>query len=136
MATNLEEGELLRICRRRLVQGRKELHDHVRVTENLTSTIQRLGGGEVVGLGVDELTSCEIPDGDLDVEGSIGGDGSTVLGVGDLAGGHVVDVRNNADGGGVAGTGLNLLAVGDRKVGYCQTEVDEVIRRRERSNLS
>ena len=108
----------------------------MRVTENLTSTIQRLRGGEVIGLGIDELAGCEVPDSDLDVERSVGGDGGTILGVRDLARGHVVDVRDNADGGGVAGTGLNLLAIGDRKVGYRQTEVDEVVRRRERSNLS
>ena len=136
MVTDLEEGELLRIRRCYLVQGREELHDHMGVAENLASAVQRLGGGEVVGLGIDELTSCEIPNGHLDVEERVGGDGGTVLGVRDLARGHVVDVRNHTDGGRVAGAGLNLFAVGDRKVGYRQTEVDEIISRCQGSDLA
>lgn len=107
----------------------------MRVTLDLTSAIQLLRRGEVVGLGVDEEASLEVADSNLDGERSVGSDGPTVLGVRDLSRGHVVDAGDSADGGWVAGARLDLLSVGDGKVGG-QAEVDEVVRRSERSDLA
>lgn len=97
------------------------------MTTDLALGIQLLRSSEVVCLSIDEETCLHVLDVHDDLERSVRLDGAEVRGIGELGGRHVVDRGNGADGGGVAGAGLDLLAIGDRKVGG-QAVVDEVVR--------
>lgn len=107
----------------------------MRVTKNLTTTIKLLWSGEIVGLGVDEVTSHEVSDVHPDRELLVGRNSATVGRERKLRRRHVIDGRNGTDGRRVAGTALDLLAIGDGKVNG-QAEVDEIVRRSEGSNLA
>lgn len=116
-------------------QGLQSLHHNVRVTKNLTSTIKLLRSSEIVGLGIDEVTSDEVPDVHPDGERLVRRDSATVSRERKLPRRHVIDRRNGADRSRVAGTTLDLLAIGDGEVNG-QAEIDEVVRRGEGSNLT
>ena len=132
----LEEGETSGVGGVGLGQGLQLLNNDVRVTLDIASTVNLLGSSEVVLLGVGEESSLEVGDGHRDGERSVGLDGIAVLGVLELGGRHVSLSSDDTHGCRVAGAGLDLLTIGERKVGNSQTEVDEVVRRSERSNLT
>lgn len=132
----LEEGETSGVGGSGLVKSLKLLNNDVRVTLDITGTVDLLRSSKVVLGGVGEETSLEVSDGHRDGERGVGLDGVAVLGVLELGGRHVGLRGDDTHGRGVAGTGLDLFTVCQRKVGDGQTEVDEVVRRGERSNLT
>ncbi len=132
----LEEDELRRVRGGRLVERGERVDGDVRVAGDVTSSVDRLRGREVVRVRVREEASVEVTDRHLDGEVLVGGDGRAVLREHELGRGHVRLRRNDTHGRGVARTGRNLLAVRDRQVGQGRAEVDEVVRRRQRRNLA
>ena len=132
----LEEGETSGVGGVGLGQGLQLLNNDVRVTLDITSTVNLLRSSEVVLLSVGEESSLEVVDGHRDGERGVGLDGIAVLGVLELGGRHVGLSSDDTHGCRVAGAGLDLLTIRKRKVGNSQTEVDEVVRRSERSNLT
>lgn len=101
----------------------------MRVTLDLTLSVELLGCGKVVRLRVDKETSLHVLDLHLDRESRIGFQSPKVLGEGELGRGHVVYGGNGTDGSRIAGASCDLLAVGDGQVGDGQTKVDEVVAR-------
>lgn len=62
----------------------------MRVTNDLALRVKLLRGGEVVLLGIDEVTGLEVGDGHGNREWGVRGDGVTVGGDGELGRRHVV----------------------------------------------
>lgn len=132
----LEEGEHLGVGWGGLVEGLELLNDDVRVALDLSLAVELLGRGEVVAVCVDEEAGLHSTDGHGDGELLVGLDGITVLGVGELRRGHVVSRGEDTHGCGVARTTLDLFTVGDGEVRDGETEVNEVVRGGQRSNLT
>ena len=132
----LEELEGGGVRRRGLAKRREGLNDNVRVSLDVASATNLLGRGEVVIVGVDEEARVKVRDGHRDSEVRVRGDGVTVLGEGELRRGHVCRRSDDTHRRRVARTRLDLLTVGDRQVGYGETEVDEVVARGERRDLA
>jgi len=109
------------------------LDDDVRVTNDLTLAVQLLGSSEVVDVGVDKVTSLEVADrhGDREV-----GVFSDVLQVGrgdELARRLGTLCGDITHGDGVTRASDNLQTIAD---GLSNAEVDEVVRRGQRSDLT
>lgn len=132
----LEEGEDSGVGGGGLLNAGQELNDDVRVTLNISTAVRELGGGEVVLVRVHEESSLEVGDGHGDREGGVGLDDITVLGGLELGRRHVRLCGDHTHGRWVARTGLDLLSIGDGQVGDGQAEVDEVVVRSQRSNLT
>lgn len=105
------------------------------MTLDLPLPVKLLRRGEVVVVRIDEETGLHSTDGHGNSERLVGLDGVTVLGVGELRRWHVVSRWEDTHGCGVARTTLNLFTVGDGKVDG-EAEVDEVVRRGQRSDLA
>lgn len=97
------------------------------VTLDLPLTVQLLGSGEVVSLGVGEESSLHVLDVHLDGEGGIGPDRTKVLRELELGRRHVVDRGDSTNGSRVAGPSGDLFSIGNGSVDG-QAEVDEVVR--------
>ena len=132
----LEEGEAGRVCRGRLLKRVDRLDDDVRVALDLALCVDLLGRGEVVLIRVHEVAGLKVVDCHLDRELGVRLDRLEVHRELELARWHVRRGRDDTHGRGVARTRLDLLAVCDRQVGHRQAEVDEVVRRRERCDLT
>jgi hypothetical protein len=132
----LEESEGTRIKGRGLGQAVQLLDDKVGVANNDTLTIDLLRSGKVVLLSIDKVASLEVVHSHDNIESSVGLDGTKVGRIDELGAGHAVYVGNNTNGGGVARSSDDLLAVGEGEVGNSQAEVDKVVGRGERSNLT
>jgi hypothetical protein len=130
----LEERELVRVCRGRLVEGLELLDDDVRVADDLSLCVHLLGCGVVVGLRVDEVACLDVVERHLDRERLVGLDGPAVRREHELRGRHVRRRGDDTHRSRVAGTRLDLRAVRDGFVGR-ETEVDEVVSRREGGDL-
>ena len=74
----LEEGELSRVRRLSRGDGLNLLDDDVRVTLDITLSVDLLRSGEVVLVGVDEVTGLEVLDGHRNRESGVGLDSLTV----------------------------------------------------------
>jgi len=115
------------------VEGSELLNNNVRVADD-DSALQSLGRSVVVPLRVDKVSTDQVGDLHLNVERSVGGEGSESVGGEDkLARGHLGGRRDFTDGRWVARAGHDLLTVGQ---GLSGTEVDEVVLAGQRSNLS
>lgn len=125
----LEKGKATGIGGGGLLKRVEELDNDVRVTNDLSATVQLLRSGKVVLLGVDKVTSLHVANGHLDGERSVGCNGSKVLGEDKLGGWHVVDAGDGTNGRGVARAFTDLLAIGDLEVGDSQAKVDKVVGR-------
>lgn len=88
--------------------------------------VQLLGSSEVVSLGVGEESSLHVLDVHPDGEGGVGPERSKVLRELELGRWHVVDRGDGTDGSRVAGSGGDLLSIGNGSVDG-QAEVDEVV---------
>ena len=106
-----------------MIDAGKLLDGDVRVTDDETIAVDGLGSGEVVRVGVDEVTGGELTDDSGEGEGGVGLDGSTVGREGELGGGHLGLGGDNTHRGRVAGAGDDLLAVGELETSG-ETEVD------------
>ena len=102
MNSHLEERKLCRVRRCGLVQCVQLFDNNVRVTDNLSLTVELLGRGEVVLLSIDEVAGFHVLDRHRDGKGLIGGDGVTIFGVLELGRWHVARGRDGTDGRGVA----------------------------------
>lgn len=131
-----EEGELLGVADGGLVDGRKLLDDDVGVTLDLALSVEELGSGEVVFLGIDEESCLHVLDLHCDGERGVGLHGSEVLGEREFRRGHVVDGGDDTNWCWVAGACGDLFTVGDGEIGNSQAEVDKVVRRCERWYLT
>lgn len=103
---------------------------------DISSGVGELRGREVVLVRVHKEASLKVVDGHGDRESSVGRDDVAVLGVLELARGHIRLSGNDTHGRWVAGTSLDLLSIGDGQVGDGEAEVDEVVARGQRGNLS
>ena len=83
-------------------------------------------GRVVITIRVDEVARLEMRDGHGDGEIFVGGYGVPVLGVDEFGGRHVGCGCDHAHGSWVAGTRLDLEAVGDGFVDG-EAEIDEVV---------
>jgi len=130
-----EESKYSRVEDLSRVEGIELLDDDVRVSSDDTLSIELLGSRKVILLSVDKVPSLKIADLHLDREGCIGSNRSTVRREDELGCGHVGFGRDGTHRSRVAGTALDLFAVGDGKVNSL-AEVDEVVRRCQRGNLA
>jgi hypothetical protein len=118
-----------------LLQGCDFLDHDVRVALNLTLRVEYLRGGKVVLLSVNEESGLHVLDVHLNGELSFGLEDAKVEWKLEFGGGHVVDGRDKAHGGGITRSAGNLLPIGEGQIGE-QTEVDEVVGRSQGSNLA
>lgn len=132
----LEEGEDIRVRRGGLLFRTQKFDDNVGVTLDFTSAVDELGGREVVLISVHEEASVEVLNRHRDGEGGVGLNNISVLGELELRRWHVGSGSDDTHWRGVAGASLNLQTIGDREVGNSQAEVDEVVVRGQRSNLT
>lgn len=133
----LEEDKVVQgVCRRRRVKGGKGVDDDVRVSPDVALRVDDLGRREVVLLRVHEVACLQVLDCHLDSEVRVRGDRRTVRREDELGRWHVRRRRNNTHRGRIAGALLDLLPIGDLQVRDRRAEVDEVVRRRERGDLS
>ena len=132
----LEEGETSGVGGVGLGQGLQLLNNDVRVTLDITGTVNLLRSSEVVLLSVGEESGLEVVDGHRDGERCALLDRRAVRRERELSRRHVRLRGDDTHGCGVARTGSDLLTVRERKVGDSQAEVDEVVARGERSNLT
>lgn len=100
---------------------------------DLAIPVQLLGSSKVVGLSVDEESNLHTLNCHGDREGSVGLDGTKVLGSDELGGRHAVNTGDATNGYGVAGASSDLLAIGDE---LTSAEVDEVVGGGERWDLA
>lgn len=113
----LEEIELGRVERGGLVQSSHLLDDDVLVTNDvLRGGVDLLGSGVVGRLGVGEVASDKVVLSELNGEALALFDLPSVLGECELAGRHVGLKTNLAHRGGVAETGCDLFAGGQREL--------------------
>ena len=98
--------------------------------------VDLLRGGKEGRLRVRVVARVEVGEREADGEGRVGREHSAVGRERELGGRHVRRRREHAHGRGVAGARVDLLAVGERELGHRQAEVDEVVGRRERGDLS
>ena len=123
----LEEHELGRVRRRLAVQAGERVDDDVRVAVDVARRgVDLLGCGEVVLGRVHEIACDEVPDGHLDREVLVRGNGGAVLREHELGRGHVREGGDNAHWRGVARPGRDLQPV---REGFLDggAEVDEVV---------
>jgi hypothetical protein len=132
----LEERELLRVRHGRLGERVQEVNNDVRVSLNAAIAGDLLRRREVVLLSVHEEAGVKVVDRHLDRERLILVESLTVHREDELRRGHLRLGSNDTHRRRVAGAGRDLLAVGDRKVGDGQAEVDEVVARGERRDLA
>jgi len=126
----LEERELGRVRRGRLVERRQLLDDDMAVPLYLPLRVRELRRGKVVLLRVHEEARVQVVDRHLDRERRVRLDGAQVLRELELGARHVRRRRDHTHRRGVARAGLDLLAIGDREVGHGRAEVDKVVRGR------
>lgn len=96
------------------------------VSDDVPLRVDLLRSGVVVRRRVHEVAELEVLNIHDDVKVGVRGDGTKVGRVGELRGGDVAAGGDDTHGCGVARTGGDLLAVGDREVGG-GAEVDEVV---------
>lgn len=132
----LEERELLRVRDRRLLERVEEVDDDVRVALDVAVRLDDLRRREVVLVRVHEETSLKVVDVHGNRERRVLVDDRAVSREDELRRRHVALRGDDTHRRGVAGAGRDLLAVGDREVGNSQAEVDEVVARGERRNLT
>lgn len=106
------------------------------MADDVTLAVDLLRCGIVVGLSVDEITGFKVVDSHLDGESGVGGEVLTVHGYNKLRRRHVRRRGDDTQRCRVARACLNLLSVRDRQVGNGKAEIDEVVVRREGSNLT
>lgn len=133
---SLEEYEAVRGGGSGLRERGELLNDNMRMALNVAGTADLLRCSEEVVVCVDEETSIQIVDGHHDSEGLVRGNRIEVLRVDELGRWHAGVRSNDTHRSRVAGPTRNLLSVGDVQVGHSEAEVDEVVRRRQRRNLS
>ena len=90
---------------------------------------------EIVGLRIHEIARHQFAHRHLDCECLVRLDRVAVFRVDELGAGHVRRARDDTYRRGVAGTASDLLTIRDRLV-HGQAEVDEVVRRRQRGDLT
>lgn len=122
----LKERKLRGIRGRRLRQAAQLFDHHVGMSDDVPLRVDLLRSGVIVRRRVHEVAELEVLDVHDDVKVGVRGDGAKVGRVGELRGGDVGAGGDDTHGGGVARTGGDLLAVGDREVG-CGAEVDKVV---------
>ena len=132
-----KECELGGVCGSSLVERFERLDNDVGVALNMTGGwIKLLRSCKVVCIWVDEVTRRKVPDAQRYLESGIRWDDSEVGGRDKLGTGHIGGRRDRPHWRRVTRTILELLTIGDGKLGKRSTPVDEVVDGRERSNFA
>ena len=97
------------------------------VTNNVLLGVQLLRCGEIIRIGVDEMSGLEMLETHLDLEGGVRLDRAQILRMDELGRGHVGRRSDDTHRRGIAGTPLDLLAVREGLVDR-QAKVDKVVR--------
>lgn len=132
----LEEREARGVCGRGGGERRDLFDDDVRVALDVACSVDLLGRREIVLVCVHEVAGLEVVNRHLDGERCVRLDSTEVVREHELRGGHVRRSSDDTHWRRVAGSGRDLLAVGNGQVGDGGAKVDEVVRGCQRCNLS
>lgn len=106
------------------------------VADDVTRRVDLLGSRIVVRLSIYKVPGVEMVDRHLNVESGVGLEILTVHRAHKLGRRHVRGRGNDTHRSGVTRTSLDLLAICQRQIPNGETEVDKVVGRGERGNLS
>lgn len=107
------------------------------MADNLSTAVEELRGSKVRLLGVGERAGLHVLELHADVEGHVSSNGGHVLGEGELGGRHVGGGWDGTDGHGIAGASGDLETVGEGNLRQgLGAEVDVVVLRGRRSSLA
>lgn len=133
----LEEDELEGVQRGSLLEISQRLNDNVSMSDDFSLVVETLGRSKVRLLSVGEDTRLEVLDVKLGRELLVGSDRRAVRGEEELSARHLVNGRDETDGGRVARARRDLETVGEGRCGERQSaEVDVVVGRRRRGGLA
>jgi hypothetical protein len=132
----LEEGERRRVSGCRLRERRERLDNDVRVADDLALAVRLLGRSKVILLGVDKVPGFHALNRECDRKVLVRRDRSAVRRELELGRRHVGRAGYDAYRHRIAGARRDLQAVRDRNIRELRAKVDEIVPRRERSDLA
>jgi len=123
----LEESELRSRDEGGVLEARNRTNNDMRVTIDQATVSGYLGSPEVVGVRIDEETSIDVSNAELDGELRVFRNGTKVCRENELRDRCICLRRDDTHGDGVARAVVVLRSISDLEIGLSEAEVDEVV---------